>query len=147
MSNDSPLLILSIRIGIRTSRLNVTNAKPRYALFPPVQYTPADSASRWREPRPIFPIFLPYCSPQSVAHFCILQLTAYAKVVQGALIPETEETQASVVEPRGRASERGEGYIVRAELRQRLVRPEQRGTGCSDRQKTFQTVTLRLGDL
>ena len=69
-----------------------------------------------REPPAILPIFLRYCSPQRVAHFCILLLAAYAKVVQGALLRKTEETQASVGEPRGRASERGEGYMFSAEL-------------------------------
>jgi hypothetical protein len=105
--------------------------------------TSRPSASR----RQFFPIFLQYSSPQSVAHFCILPLTAHAKVLQGALLRETEGTQASVDEPRGRASERGEGYMFRAELRKKMGQPEQRGTGCSDRQRTFQTVAGRLGDL
>jgi hypothetical protein len=37
--------------------------------------------------------------------------------------------------------------MFRAELRKNMVRAEQRGTGCSDRQQTIQTVTARLGDL
>ena len=100
-----------------------------------------------RKPPAIFPIFLQYCSPQRVAHFCILSLAAHARVVQGALLRETEETQASVGEPRGRASERGEEYVFRTELRKKMVRPERRETGCGDRPQTIQTVAARLGDL
>ena len=111
------------------------------ASIPSNQYRPQ------RKPPALFPIFLQYCSTQSVAHFCILPLTAYANFVRGALLRKSEETQASVDEPRGRASERGEGYMFRAKLRKKMVRPEQRRTGCSDRQQTFQTVTARLGDL
>jgi len=37
--------------------------------------------------------------------------------------------------------------MFRAKLRKKMVRPEQRATGCTDRQQTFQTVTARLGDL
>jgi len=37
--------------------------------------------------------------------------------------------------------------MIRTELSKKMVRPEQRGTGCSDRQQTFQTVSEWLGDL
>ena len=37
--------------------------------------------------------------------------------------------------------------MFRTELRKKMVRPEQRGTECGDRQQTIQTATVRLGDL
>ena len=37
--------------------------------------------------------------------------------------------------------------MFRTELRKKMVRPEQRGTECGDRQQTFQTASARLGDL
>jgi hypothetical protein len=37
--------------------------------------------------------------------------------------------------------------MFRAKLRKKMVRPEQRGSECSDRQQTFQMVTAQLGDL
>jgi hypothetical protein len=91
-----------------------------------------------------FPIFLHYCSPQSVAHFCILPLAAYAKVVRGALLRETGETQASVDEPRGRASERGEEYMFRTKHREWRVRAELRNDEPTVR---HQTATERVGGL
>jgi hypothetical protein len=91
-----------------------------------------------------FPIFLQYCHSQSVAHFCILLLTAYANLVQGALLRETEETQASVGEPRGRASERGEGDMFRTKHREWMGRAELRNDEPTVRHPT---ATARLGDL
>jgi hypothetical protein len=45
---------------------------------------------------------------------------------------------------RAREREREEEYMFRAELIKKIVRPEQRGTGCTDRQHTSQTVVVRL---
>ena len=101
-------------------------------------HTPARAAGNFSHFTPIVP------SPKRSAR---LYTDAHAKGVQGALLLETEETQASVDEPRGRASGRGEAYMYRAELRKKLVRAEQRATGCTYRQQTFQTATERLGDL
>ena len=89
-------------------------------------------------------MFHKFCSPQSVAHFCILPLTAYAKVVRGALLRETEETQASVGEPRGRASERGEGYMFWTKHRDWMDRAEHRNDEPTVRHPT---ENERLGDL
>jgi hypothetical protein len=105
-----------------------------------IQSASSPSPSR----RQFFPIFLQYCSPQSVAHFCILPLTAYVNVVQGALLRETEETQASVDEPRGRASERGEEYMFRTKHREWMVRAELQNDEPTVRHPT---ATARLGDL